>query len=367
MELKNKRILVAAQYAPPYGGNFIPSLKILTEKLEWLGAEVSFAFPKSAAHHEWAHNLETKNKIIFTGNAQSLVTPSDLENMPSFDLVYTHFEGYDTAFINHMPLSTKFVWHMHDTLSFQSNILKKAYQLFAFWRHYGKPFFGHNISLIAVNGHESDFVRPFRASKKIYEAIIPNGVDISRIKPHVRKATNPFIFLAYGGRNSQKRVDVIFKAGQMLTNIIGGDFSVLITTGIDTEDVAHQYFGDRIPGWLRLVEQQKDINILLNQADCFISSSDHETFSYAIAEAVVAGIPVISSDIPGTKWNEGSPATKLFPKGDAAKLCMQMENMINTDFDELYTKTQSARQKAIENLSLDAWSQKIIDFFKTIS
>lgn len=136
---------------------------------------------------------------------------------------------------------------MHDHLAFHPNPLKKAYQFFTFWRHYGRPFFGHDIGLIAVNNHEADFIRPFRLGMKIDETVIPNGVDFLRINLHRRTAANPFTFLVYGGRNSQKRVDIVFEAGEMLANVIGGDFIVIVTKGTDTEDVAKHYFGGSLP------------------------------------------------------------------------------------------------------------------------
>lgn len=92
MEFDNKRILIAAQYAPPYGGNFIPSLRLLSRKLESLGANVSFAFPKSAADSEWAHNLESENEVFFTGNSQTLVTQDDLKNIPHNTVRYRWYK-----------------------------------------------------------------------------------------------------------------------------------------------------------------------------------------------------------------------------------------------------------------------------------
>lgn len=222
MELNNKRILIAAQYAPSYGGNFIPSLRELTLNLMENGANVEFAFPQKAAEYEWAWRIQREYTVYFTGNDSSLVTNYDLEQMPAFDLIYTHFEGYDTAFMGYMPPSTHYVWHMHDTLSFQTNPLKKVYQCYAFWRHYGKPFIRHDINLIAVNRHETDFVRPYRCYKRVNESVIPNGIDLLRIKPHTRKVVAPYTFLAYGGRNVQKRIDLILKAGEMLSNVNGG-------------------------------------------------------------------------------------------------------------------------------------------------
>lgn len=366
MELKNKKILIAAQYAPPYAGNFIPSLKKLSEKLVILGNDVNFAFPKSACNHDWAKALANKYIVYFTGDNFSLVTSKDLERLTSFDLVYTHFEGYDTAFIQSMPNTTKFVWHMQDSLSFHPNPLKAAYQVYAFWKHYGKPFYKYDISLISVNDHERNFIRPYRLGRKIHEITIHNGIDISRVEQYKDKSNKPFIFLAYGGRNVSKRVDIILKAGEMLNNIVKDGWRVMITKGTDTEDVIRIFYGNKLPDWLTLVNQVKDINDLLAKANCFISSSDYETFSYAVAEAVVAAIPVIQSDIAGTKWNEKSPATLVFPQGNAKILCQRMKEILETPYEKLTSNADAAREQIIGSLSLDSWTDRILDFFKSI-
>ncbi|MBF0846977.1 glycosyltransferase, partial [Streptococcus danieliae] len=77
-----------------------------------------------------------------------------------------------------------------------------------------------------------------------------------------------------------------------------------------------------------LKEQTKDIASLFNSVDCFISSSEYETFSYAICEASVFGLPVIQSDIAGTMWNAENPSTFLFKVNDAVALCKQMDMLI---------------------------------------
>lgn len=76
--------------------------------------------------------------------------------------------------------------------------------------------------------------------------------------------------------------------------------------------------------------------------------------------------PIIQSDIAGTRWNNDSPATLLFPKGDATVLCQQMKNIIDADYNQLYEKALDARQQAIRNLSVEAWAEKVIDYFNAI-
>lgn len=72
---------------------------------------------------------------------------------------------------------------------------------------------------------------------------IPNGIELSRVlnKRKPRISDDKFIFLAFGGRNSQKRIDVLLEAGKELIKL-RNDFQVFITKGTDTESVVNNYF-----------------------------------------------------------------------------------------------------------------------------
>lgn len=122
-------------------------------------------------------------------------------------------------------------------------------------------------------------------------------------------------------------------------------------------------FDGKIPEWCRLIEPQEDITSVLEQADCFISSSVHETFSYAICEATIFGLPVIQSKIPGTKWNEQNPSTYLFESENAEELANRITEVINTPIATLNENCSITRRNNLHDYSLESWSRKIIDFY----
>lgn len=127
-----------------------------------------------------------------------------------------------------------------------------------------------------------------------------------------------------------------------------------------------EIFNGKIPTWCKLIEPQEDIISILSQADCFISSSVHETFSYAICEATIYGIPVIQSDIPGTKWNERNPSTYVFPSENYKKLASRIVEVMNIPVDDIAKSCTETRINNINEYSLQNWSNKIIDFYNQL-
>lgn len=375
MDLKNKRILIAAQFAAPYAGNFLPSLESLEKRLcQNYGAECAYLLPRAAERCDWYARFSGARKCYLSGNESHLITKQEAGGiLTDFhpDIIYTHFEGYDLPMYNaarkNLP-HARLVWHMHDTLSYVKHPVKAAYQAYCFFRHYGMPLFFNRVNLIAVNPHELRFVRKFRGYKKIVQDVIPNGVETSRLSLNENrqpKDNRIFTFLAYGGRNIQKRIDLILKAAEILSGK-GYNFKIVITKGTDTQAVVDQYFSDRKPRWLELIDQVSDINQLLESADCFICSSANEGCSYAIIEALMKGLPVIQSEIEGTIWTHDYPNVLNFKSLDYLALSAKMEQIMNSEQCDIYDKCLKGSEMAFADFSLETWSDRVIDFFGTI-
>lgn len=179
------------------------------------------------------------------------------------------------------------------------------------------------------------------------------------------KRNSKFRFLSYGGRNVQKRVDLLIKAALALSGT-RDDFEVVITKGTDTEKVVNHIFNGDIPGWLRLIEQTDTIVDLLSSVDCFVSTSVHETFSYAVAEASVFGLPVIQSDIDGTMWNASNPSTFLFQSENVEDLACRMRDVIDLPKEDMRRRCEITRLRNVEQYSFDMWVNKIVDFLERL-
>lgn len=371
MNIQNSRLLFVAQYAAPYEGNFIASLKILEVMLRKnYSCEVAYVFPESARSQAWMRKFMLKHRTFFTcddmQHAHTELEKIRNEYVPT--LVHTHFDGYDVVVNKVFKHGVRRVLHMHNSISYVSHPLKAVYQMWRFLQHYG--FQCKHVNIISVSDEMKEFsikwqIRAFRKPGLV--RYIPNGIDLSRVinKRKPRVSDGKFIFLAFGGRNSAKRIDVLIAAGKELAKL-RSDFQICITNGIDTELVVNECFQGIIPSWIILKKQTQDIASLFNSVDCFISSSEHETFSYAICEASVFGIPVIQSDIEGTMWNARNPSTRLFKVNDAIALCKQMNVMIDADKEELERQVQITIENNKRDYSVEQWARNVISFYKQI-
>lgn len=115
-----------------------------------------------------------------------------------------------------------------------------------------------------------------------------------------------------------------------------------------------------------MVEQREDINELFQMADCFVSCSDFETFSYAICEATLAFMPVIQSDIRGTLWNAENPSTILFKKGSVDSLEEAMQRYMHSDAKKMQQNCRITRDRNLRKYSLDAWCNRIMSFYENL-
>lgn len=376
MILENIRLLIAAQFAAPYEGNVISSFKYL-EKLisKKFRGQIAYLFPKAMLNQPWAEEFIKKHKTYTSGNGKTLIfeeEANEIINDFEPDLIYTHFEGYDIPLnkaVKRSGMIIRQIWHMRDTLNFIDHPLKALYQHKYFFKHYGIPFFNKKElrpSIIANSQHEIDFIKRFRIGKKIKEQVIPNGLDFSRIQTVNRDSNNEtYTFLAFGGRNVQKRIDILLKAGDIL-NDKKIPFKIIITKGTDTEEVVNSFFNNNIPNWLTLTNQTTDLTSFFARGDCFIITSIYETFCNAIAEATMAGLPVIRSEIKGTEWSKQLPSIQSYEVLNANALSEAMISAIEIPNESLSTEIYRSKEILESEYSMGIWTKRIIDFFQNI-
>lgn len=362
-------ILHCAYFAAPYAGNFIRSLNALELSLTERGDKTAYVFPVEVQKQSWWEEFSANHEAYTTVRRKEKERSCELVAIirkvnPS--IIHTHFEGYDVPVAKAVKLchsNAHIVWHMHDVLTYHQNPLKRFYQYYCFIRHYW--YYGERVSAIGVSTQILDFTKQYRrllGGNFRHEAVIENGVDFSRLslKQNYQRH-EPFTFLTFGGRNVQKRVDLLLEAASKLVDKY--DIRVLITKGVDTEQVVETLFKGTIPEWCKVIPQSDDINTIFEQVDCFVSTSLHETFSYAICEASVYGLPVIQSDIEGTMWNAENPSSFLFESENVEDLERTMKKVIEYDKEKLRMNCLQTRQNNVSTYSIDNWCNRIMDFY----
>jgi glycosyltransferase involved in cell wall biosynthesis len=370
--MQNKKIIHVAQYGAPYKGAFISALENLEHILEFnYSCSVVYVFPQRAEERVWMADFK-KNRIVYFIKNKSDIRIKTYKQLKRIfqlelpDIIHTHFDGYDEIAILANQNKAKVIWHLHNSLSYRSDFLRRFKQKFIFFRHY-KLFSGH-VHAIAVSEWIKNFVinAGFRRENMI---VLPNGIDEQRIHPknlYYYNTIRPYSFLALSGRHHIKGIDILLEACEKL-NKERMDFQLYLTNGRDTEEQILKKY-DILPSWLHIIEQNENINEILSVADCFISSSRFETFSFVIAEAVLANMPVISSNIEGVTWAKQLPCCFFFESENPDSLCAVMHSLAKDEDKTIFDKCVQSRQIVVDNYSINSWANKIITIYdKTLS
>ena len=274
-----------------------------------------------------------------------------------FDLWVESFTPpFSTAFL---PLFSKKpvvgLVHMLAALDMQ-----RKYKLpFTIVENFGLAFYKN---FIVVNEETEKKIRKVNSSSKIYH--IPNGVDLARGVGR-NKGFKHVLFL---GRIEvdQKGLDLLLKSYSLIFEKIG---QKLVIAGQGShKELAKlkkliKEFGltNNVDLVGRVVGRRKEK--ILENASVVAVPSRYETFSMVALEALAAGKPVISFDIPGLRWLSDEVSIKIKPFGiksfangikdilenyqKALKMTAKARAFVkNHSWDRVYKKYE----KVIENL-----------------
>lgn len=338
------------------------------------GVSMAFVFPEAIREREWFESFCRQYTTFCTRNdvRGSINDVEQIIRTYQPDIVHTNFEGYDLVVrkaVYKVSPQTKIVWHLHDHLGYSSNPIVLIYQMKGYLIHYGIK--AKDVNVIGVSNEVTRFTRyhfnvihPF---VKRNDKVIPNGIDVKRLELNYSENppsnTRVFTFLAFGGRNIVKRVDLLYKAAQQLRNKGVTKFMICIVKGTDTLEVFNSLCNGNIPEWCKLINPTQDIAHLFSTVDCFVSTSIAETFSYAVCEASIFGLPVIQSNIEGTIWNATNPSTYVFQNENIDDLAKRMEDVMRVPTETMRKSCEKTKLSNLAKYSIGAWCQCITEFY----
>lgn len=172
--------------------------------------------------------------------------------------------------------------------------------------------------------------------------VIPNGCAVEEIAARAaagRKAAvranggtaRLFMAAAFGRTRDHP---TLLRAMKLLRNngrqvelsLAGGKFSVArqkadaLTDELGIRDV------------VRFLGPRNDIPELMGASDIVINAAHSEGFGMAVVEAMAAGVPVISTDVPACREVlDGERCGLLFPRGDSAALAAAIGQILDDD------------------------------------
>jgi glycosyltransferase involved in cell wall biosynthesis len=169
-------------------------------------------------------------------------------------------------------------------------------------------------------------------------ATIYNGIDAGRFAhPRPRETVRAELGLPMEARvlitvanlhHPQKGHDDLLAAWEQVAADRPGDHLLLVGTGGRVEGLRDQVRRAGLETRTHFVGARRDVPDLLAASDLYVSPSWVEGFSNAVAEAILAGLPVVATRVGGTpEMLEGDPLGTLVeardPQGLAAAMALE--------------------------------------------
>jgi len=210
----------------------------------------------------------------------------------------------------------------------------------------------------------SSGVRDFYVGKGIAAdkfTVIPNGVppapasDVTReaLLAELNLPANSRLMGAVGRLWPQKRIKDLIWAADIL-KVIRNDLHLLVIGDGPQADLLRQYRHKcQIDDRVHFLGQRNDVPRLMPHFDVLWLGSAYEGQPNSVMEAMSAGVPVVATDIPGTRDLVVPGETGyLVPVGDCAAFARQTELILN-DVELARRLGTAARERMLREFSVD--------------
>lgn len=366
-----KTVLVMSNFRANCSGNFIASLLALAEKGKLKNYDFVFMFPlrDDGTECNWTEYIRNHGYEVVTFNAMD-----SMENQTKFlfkiiedrhiQLIHNHFSLLDNICLWNKELHSKVKILYHDHMDYIAEEpikpQKKAQiKLAKRYREYG-------IGVISVmkRKHKGYFLTP----KRWY---VPNGISYKRnversisreeCREIIGIGSNEKLCLLLGWDIYRKGLDIAIKAVNRARE--QGHNIVLGLPGFEKNPECIERIKsitglDPIQEGIKFLGSWEDMYALHRAADVFLSASRTEAFAYAILEAISENVPVVASDISGTRWCYKYSKSFKFPSEDYEKCSEALIKAVEQ------RNTKSNKDSITRKYNIDIWCERVLRVYK---
>lgn len=210
-------------------------------------------------------------------------------------------------------------------------------------------------AVIAVSPALASQIEKFTGVKA---EVVDDIVDTGIFRLERQEKTDGFRFVSAGHAEYRKGFDVLVAAFSRVCAVRDDCQLTIMGDGAELENIKRQIAGlglmDKVccTGYFRRGEFARK----LNESDCFVLASRHETFGVVYAEAMCCGVPVIATRCGGTEGFIGAEDGLMVDVDDVAGLAKTMLSICEDV--QKYDKAAIAR-RAHERFSPDAVGVRI--------
>ncbi|MCL2164077.1 MAG: glycosyltransferase family 4 protein [Oscillospiraceae bacterium] len=190
-----------------------------------------------------------------------------------------------------------------------------------------------------------------------------------------------FVFVCLARLSEEKGLRFLIESAAHLKRSGQMQFVVLIAGVGEQRAELEQLRADlRVFEEIRLLGYRDDCGAILSGADAYISSSRTESFGFGVVEALAHGLPVIATDVGGSRdiignsycFSEedreedrnGKSFGILVPYGDIEAMARAMEEMMSLDRTIYARLAVNARREAETRFSEEVFAQRVFDEYK---
>lgn len=344
-------ILLVADYAAPYEGNFINSIKKLEEKVIENNGKIIYSFPEKAQEIEWIVELGKTRKVIFHSrdirNNKKMFYNEVLNE--KIDVIYSHFCIPRTQLaikIVSKQTKTRLVQHYHNHYQLPKNILKS---ILIKWSFEGDLNIGCSESVAKSIPYKN-------------VVAVPNAINFERLDKYenIKIADeDKKVILMFGFDYKRKGVDIAINSLKDIAEKYNIVLAISVSVKLDElKNKIEEEFGE-VPNFVRFLEPRDDIATYYHASDIFLSAAREEGLCYSNIEAVYCGCKCIFSNLKEQPLD--IPGIVSFESENVKDLKKQIVEIIeNSDIDNLNKKIQS-KEYVIKRYDLRQWVENIYE------
>ena len=282
------------------------------------------------------------------------------------NIIHSHFSSCYASLLWSKEIHNKVKILFHDHMDyvphepFKPQILKQIKA--------GKRYREYGIGVISVMKRKSRFY--FMAKDRWY---IPNGISFKRnvkyslTREEYRKKLglkdeDKFV-LFLGWDILRKGVDIAIKSvidcRKTQPNIrLGMTGFTSNPSKKDIERIKEVLGFDPRQEGIMFLDSEEDMYALHRAADVYLSASRTEAFSYGILEAISQNVPVVMSNISGTRWAKSYTKCKVFRNNDVYDCARAIVETLDLRF------LPSNKDKFMIKYNIDDWCGKVIAVYE---
>ena len=375
----NRTAIHIADFSTPHSGGFVSSLKALKTHAETRGFRLVFVFPAAAKETQWALDMQKMGYVVyFLPMHPSMVTIvkiiRQIAKNESAAIIHTHFSNYNfpacvvSLLLSWQNKTVRTFWHFHSDWQIRMTFARKIKDLILY-KILGQYAYGISVS---ENIKENIISRGMPRQRICY---VPNGFDIDRVNASKSDAETvrreigipegAKVFLAFGWEPITKGIDLLLTAFEMFVTQHENAVLFLVGTEAMKQYVVNWACGVQ-RAWLVISEPRENVADFYQASDVFVSASRSEGFSYSVAEAMAAKLPVVSSKIPGLDWAGNVAGVVFFESCNENSLLQAMGKVLEWTETERAAKTVANKKFIVENYSVEKWAEKILKVYEAV-